>query len=176
MNAFFDMLSGTPTWVWVLLVFLVIRGVQASRPGLVQPWRLAILPVIFTALGLYGVAMVLPAGVLPWLIWLACVAIAVPLGQAMGRGVKVLADHQHCVMQLPGSWSTLVLILCIFVLKYALGYQAAVNPMVVNELWFTVFDAGVSGVVAGLFIGRFMAIMKSYRQAPSQNLLPASAD
>ena len=173
MESFVDMLEGTPAWVWVLLVFLIIRGVQAAKPGVVRPWRLAILPILFTLLGLHGLITVLPPGVLPWIIWLAALAMSIPLGLSMAQATPVRADHQHKLMALPGSWSTLILILCIFASKYALGYQLALNPQLAYEVWFVVVDAGVAGIVAGLFIGRFTGLFKKYKSAPSENLVQA---
>jgi hypothetical protein len=170
MQSFIDMLIGTPAWVWVLLAFLVFRGWQATRPGLVQPWRLAILPIIFTLLGIYGLVTVL-SGVLPWIIWLVFLVMTYPMGLAMAQRTPVQAYHQNGVMALPGSWSTLILILCIFVSKYALGYNLAMKPQLAHEVWFIVVDSGVAGVVAGLFIGRFIGLMKKYKEAPGENLL-----
>ena len=43
----FAILSHTPSWVWVLLAFLVYRGVIAMRPRDVSPSRSLIIPVIF---------------------------------------------------------------------------------------------------------------------------------
>lgn len=173
MESFVDMLAGTPAWVSVLLVFLVFRGWQATRPGLVQPWRLAILPIIFTLLGIYGLVTVL-SGVLPWIIWLVFLVMTYPMGLAMAQRTPVQAYHQNGVMALPGSWSTLILILCIFVSKYALGYNLAMNPQLAQQEWFIVVDAGVAGIVAGLFIGRFVGLLRKYKATPIQNLLGQS--
>jgi hypothetical protein len=173
MESFIDMLAGTPVWVWVLLAFLVFRGLQGARPGVVQPWRLAVLPVIFTALGIYSLVTVL-SGVLPWLIWLGFVAMAYPMGLAMAQRTPVRADHQHGLMGLPGSWSTLVLVLCVFVSKYALGYSLAMNPELAQHVGFVLVDSGVAGTVAGLFIGRFVGLLSKFKAAPSENLLGAT--
>jgi hypothetical protein len=111
------------------------------------------------------------SGVLPWIIWLVFLVMTYPMGLAMAQRTPVQAYHQNGVMALPGSWSTLILILCIFVSKYALGYNLAMKPQLAHEVWFVVVDSGVAGVVAGLFIGRFIGLMKKYKEAPGENLL-----
>lgn len=49
-----DMVEGTPIWVWVLLVYLIVRGVKATKAGTTRFWRLLIIPLLFTTIGLYG--------------------------------------------------------------------------------------------------------------------------
>lgn len=174
MDSFVDMLVGTPFWVWLLLIFLLVRGVQAARPNILKPWRLAILPLIFTLLGVYGLATMLQ-GLLPWVIWFGFLLMSCPIGVLMVHSTEVRADHIHQLIGLPGSWSTLILILCIFSAKYAIGYAMAVQPELAKEVWFLLVNAGTAGTVVGLFIGRFVGLIRKYRAAPSENLLNGKA-
>ncbi len=47
-------LRHTPIWVWVLLAFLIYRGIMMLRPREVSPSRMLIIPVVFLVWGLTG--------------------------------------------------------------------------------------------------------------------------
>ena len=166
MDTYIEMLAGTPTWVWVLLVFLVIRGIKASRTGVVKLWRLAIIPGIFTAMGLYSLFVTVAFSYFSFFTWLFTTAIGILLGYAITRQVKVRSDPDKGLIEIPGSWLTLVLILCIFVSKYALAYQMEIDPEIVGNEGYIFVDAAVSGLLAGLFVGRFFTYWDKYRKAP----------
>ena len=40
-------LENTPVWVWVLLAFLIYRGIVALNPRAVDPRRALVLPIVF---------------------------------------------------------------------------------------------------------------------------------
>lgn len=170
MEAFMEMLAGTPTWVWVLLVFLVIRGIKSSRTGVAQLWRLAIIPGIFTVMGLYSLFVTLEFTAFSFFSWLITAAIGIAFGYAITRHVVVRADRDKGLIEIPGSWLTLVLILCIFASKYALSYQLEMDPEIVGNEGYIFIDAAVSGVIAGLFFGRFFTYWDKYRKAPNESL------
>ncbi len=50
--SFARILSGTPTWVWILLAVLVSRGMKALKGGTAPIGKLAIVPLVFAAWGL----------------------------------------------------------------------------------------------------------------------------
>lgn len=160
-----DILAGTPAWVWVLLVFLVYRGIQASRPGVVQFWRLLILPVVFGIWGIYSVLTEFTGWLGPAVL-AAAFAVGMWLGAIPARSVQVRADRQRGLIGLPGSWGTLVYVMVIFVAKYVLGATLDIHPPVAQQAWFVVVYAGIDGFLVGMFAGQLRELWRKYQVAP----------
>jgi len=165
MDTVSDIIGGTPTWVWVLLVFLIIRGVQATKTGVMPFWRLLIIPTLFTGWGLLGLLTTLQLTAFSVGTWVIAIVAGCLAGRHMARDVTLRADKPRGLVELPGSVFTLVLILVIFAAKYVLGYQLAVNPDNARSAIYVFFDAGISGLVAGLFIGRVWIYHRKYQAA-----------
>lgn len=170
MGSISNVVSGTPTWVWVLLVYLIIRGIKATKTAVIQFWRLLIIPLVFTIWGLAGLLTTLQFTALSAGTWIAAIIIGCYLGSLAARGVAIRANKSRGLIELPGSPFTLVLILAIFAAKYVLGYQLATDPAAAQSSLYVFFDAGISGLVAGLFIGRVWNYYQKYRAVQDTDL------
>lgn len=170
-----DILQGTPAWVWILLAYLILQGVAAMKTRIILFWRLLIIPSVFTIMGLYGVIKILHFNALAVGAWLVAIAIGCYLGVLLVRHIAIRANQSKGLVELPGSPVTLVLILVIFVVKYAIAYRLAIDPLSARQAWFIVFDAGISGLVTGMFVGRVWIYYKKYKAAPEVDLTPRIA-
>lgn len=56
MNMLQHLASQTPTWVWLLLAFLITRGIAAMKPGETSLQKLAVVPVLFTVWGAWSIS------------------------------------------------------------------------------------------------------------------------
>ncbi|KAF1017111.1 MAG: hypothetical protein GAK31_00370 [Stenotrophomonas maltophilia] len=56
MNMLPQLLSHTPIWVWLLLAFLLSRGVAAMKPSETSLQKLAIVPALFAAWGAWSIS------------------------------------------------------------------------------------------------------------------------
>lgn len=88
-----------------------------------------------------------------------CVGMLLGYGQGYWQRIEV--DRQRLRLRIRGTWSTLIIILIIFFTKYYFGYQSAVDPRLLTNTAFELSMLLVSGITAGLFIGRL--IYYSYR-------------
>lgn len=165
MNFGLQMLANTPLWVWALLAVLLHLGIRALRPSTAPLRRIAILPTIFFVWGLYGLYAMhafTAQRILPW-------AAALATGTVIGVGIAALhpirADKLRNLVHLPGSALTLVLALAIFATKYAFGVLHAIAPARFAEPQFWLTELAVSGVLTGMFIGRFAGLWRQYRAA-----------
>ena len=70
---------------------------------------------------------------------------------------------KHSLIQIPGSWDTLLVILIIFIAEYYLGYEKATNPILVAQFSFKVSLLVLSGVCTGLFLGRLFCYKSHYK-------------
>lgn len=170
MDHVWRILAGTPWWVWVLLVVLVQRGIKALKPATGPLWRFAIIPVIFLAWGISSLIADLGLTALSVGGYLVALLVGTGLGWAMMTGVALRVDRERGLVRVPGGPATLILILVIFIVKYMIGVWLGMDPAVVARTWFVLLDCGVSGLVAGMFAGRFAQMARRYRTAPQEDL------
>jgi hypothetical protein len=118
------MIKSTPPWVWLLLAFLLYRGIKALSPRTMTPRRM-LLPIVFFVWALVGIFFELRN--------LPVFAAALALGGALGwqlalRQPRASLDSASSLVHRPGSAMTLVLIGIGFSLKYALSAFLARHP------------------------------------------------
>ncbi|QGZ66647.1 DUF6622 family protein [Paraburkholderia acidisoli] len=163
--SFQAILQGTPTWVWVLLVFLLSRGVKALKGGTAPLSRLALVPAIFAV---WGATHLLTDPFASWaaaLAWLAAVCAGIAGGLHLARRSGFSVDPVARTVTLPGSAVPLVLIVVIFAAKFWLGVAHATVTDAAAHAQYATLGAAVSGVVAGIFAGRFLSYVQAMRNA-----------
>jgi hypothetical protein len=163
-------LSGTPVWVWVLLAFLVSRGLKALKGGTAPLSKLAIVPVVFTGWGIMHLIHEPSANWHTALAWIIGAALGLAVGVALAQSGGMTVDREAGTVTLPGSAVPLVLILLTFASKFWLGVELATTHAGADSM-FVLLDGLVSGVTAGIFAGRFLVYWLGFRQAG----VPASA-
>jgi hypothetical protein len=165
-----QIVAGTPPWVWALLALLLYLGIRALRPTTGPLWRIAILPTVFFVWGLYGLAASNGLSAQRAVPWLVALAVGTIMGFAIAGLRPIRADRIHGLVHVPGGPFTLVLSLLIFAIKYVFGVLHAMDPAAFADarLWLT--ELAVSGVLTGMFIGRFAGLWRQYRAAPDEDL------
>ncbi len=166
MHAVETAVRGTPTWVWVLLVYLLIRGAQAVRGGTTVFWRLAVVPAIFMAWGVAHLFQSTHTGAISAVAWIGSLFIGAVVGRMLFKSIPVQADRNQGLITLPGSWTPLILMMGIFTSKYWIGYKLAVTPVHGVDPSFVVLDASISGAITGIFFGRLYTYWRKYQAAP----------
>ena len=147
----FQIVTNTPLWVWPLMMLVVWLGVLGLRSRTVPMWRLAILPVVGLVLSFVGIGQaVQPA--LALITWLVALAIALPLGDLLGRRRTVhrLDDGR---LEIAGGWFMLIFGLSIFAVRYALGVIFGMAPVLRADPAWIALAGGVGGFVAGIGLG-----------------------
>jgi hypothetical protein len=61
--------------------------------------------------------------------------------------------------------------LLIFATKYEFGFLHATQPALFAETRFWLSEVAISGMLAGMFIGRFAGLVRQYRAAPHEELV-----
>ncbi|HEY5234958.1 MAG TPA: hypothetical protein VIJ14_02170, partial [Rhabdochlamydiaceae bacterium] len=94
--------------------------------------------------------------------WILFLALGVYLGVKEVRSWHFHKDRHRKVITIPGNYSTLVLILLIFILKFFWGYFYATRTEV--PYWIYYWDTITSSLVTGFFVGRAVVFFKRYHQ------------
>lgn len=152
------MTASLPLWPFAILAGLVLLGLRQSRDRVVEPGAMARIALAMLGFSLYGVTTAFGTQVLPVAAW------AVGIAAAMLLGGPVLAPRglvrEGSAVRLPGSWLPLVLMVGIFVAKFALGFAAGVHAQVVHEAWFAAIASAVFGMFSGAFAVRAVAVQR----------------
>ena len=147
-----DIATGAPTWVYVLLVALVVLGVRRLKTR-ETPLLIALIPstafLIWSLVGVRAFAsqVGLASAIAAWLVGAACGAVSgvilpEPRGERLANGR----------VRQPGSWLPLILYLGVFVVRYACGAWAAIVSTQANTATALGIAVGAA-VTARLLVG-----------------------
>ena len=167
MGMLMQFLTGTPVWVWVLLVFLLWRGINGLKPAETSLAKLAIIPVIFAVWGVYGIVVhygVSVASLLPSLLGLAA---GTGFGWWLLRHLRITVDAATGRLHRPADYTLLPLLMTTFVVKYGFEATLAVNPAMAQSANFRIAHLLLSGIFTGIFIGKFLRYARARSQAAS---------
>ena len=158
----FEILKGTPFWVYLLLIVLIYKGIRALTPTTMRVKKLIILPAVFFILSLHKITN-------PYY-YILFLIIGIIVGWLLYLRVKVKADKDKKLIGLPGSVLPLILIILAFVKGYYFGYESAVHPEYLKQHWYILTSLIVSGVFSGIFIGRALIFSYKYYNALHEDL------
>jgi drug/metabolite transporter superfamily protein YnfA len=163
--------KSTPTWVWGLLGGLLLLGASQLRTQTRTQQRVVILPITMFGLALYGMTSAFyssgrfGAVIAVWLLAYAVATALVTRLPAPGGTVYNPASGQFTV---PGSAVPMALILGIFLTKYIVGVELAMQPALASDPAFALTVALLYGAFSGIFAGRTLRLLRLVpRHAPA---------
>ena len=175
MNIIFEIIKGaikcTPLWVWPLFAFLLYRGIKALKTRVVPLKKIFILPAVFISLGLYR--LMSSSGTIPLqnLWWLFAFTAGILLGFLLFKRSKIQADKKKYLIKLPGTTSTLIMVLAIFSIKYCFGCISALNPTLAKNIMFLHLKLVTSGIISGLTLGRSLLYFTKHKNSKHTDLI-----
>jgi hypothetical protein len=169
----------TPTWVWMLLAALIWLGASqmfARRAGLRRVLLMPIAMAVFSAWGMgsaFGAASQIVEILAVWL-GTACAVAALSLWLHRSAPAGTRYDAATEQLHLPGSGWPMLLILGIFLVKWAVGVELALQPPLAYDNAFALHSALVYGVFNGVFAARTGRLLRLARAgARSSSFIPA---
>ncbi len=162
----------TPAWVWFLLAVLLVLGISQCVPRRASQTRTAVLPAVMTAFALFGLVTAF-AGAQQWVsataLWLVCTVVctALALWLRPDAPTDTRFDPATRHFELPGSTVPLLMILGIFLTKYLVGVELALEPQLAGDLAFALGVAALYGMFNGLFTARFLRLWRLTRPTPA---------
>lgn len=152
-----NVLRGTPIWVWALLAGLLWLGLRQAREREAGLLQIAITPVAMLALSIWGMVSAFgpsPMFACVMLMWMFAGAVTLAV---IGRSRPPHGTQYHPAtrtFQLPGSWVPLLLIAGIFLTRYIVNVDVAIQPGLARDSQYTLVVGTVYGLCSGIFIGR----------------------
>lgn len=170
MEMIISIIKGTPWWVFAVFGYLCSVGWKARKTRVVSFKKLIIIPLIFSVWSLKSLNEKFGFGPLNLSIWAVAAAFGVYFGWLLVYSREVMADKSKGLLKIPGTWSSLVQFLLIFVCKYSFGVTYILHPEAKGSLIFFGSDIFLSGLLAGLFFGKLLGYSKKYLQASHTDL------
>ncbi|WP_110954897.1 DUF6622 family protein [Anaerosinus massiliensis] len=169
MEKIWQIVMHTPIWVYILLLYLIFVGVRAAKTRVTKLYHIVIMPMI-----LFTMSILMLVGTITecngvvvgsWSIGLVIGSIG---GWRQVKNNEIQVDRKNWLIRIPGSWSSMWIILLIFAIRYYFGYQKAILSIVVEQLWFKVSILGSSGLCTGLIIGKMLRYFVCFKNAESR--------
>lgn len=158
-----NFIKDTPIWVWVLLVFLIKRGITALSDREMRIERLFILPLIFLVWGIYSVIHETASTDAS----LAVMLVGLVAGIGIGWGIwnsqpRLRNGAEENVIIRAGTPITLILIVLLFIVKFGLTASLALWPVLFYSLHYNLLFGLLSGVLDGIFWGGTLNLYTSW--------------
>ncbi|HEX9719777.1 MAG TPA: DUF6622 family protein [Ramlibacter sp.] len=172
-------LNGTPPWVWGLLAGLVLLGLSQGRARTAGLARIAILPVAMIVLAVWGLMSAFrgsPQLGSVLLAWFAAAALSLAATASMAPPAGARYDAVSRMFSLPGSWVPMLLILGIFLTKYIVGVELAMQPALAHDGQYSLVVSAIYGLFSGIFTGRAVRLWRlASRPASAATAQPINA-
>lgn len=160
-----QILIHTPPWVWLLLAGLLLLGATRLRTRSVSRPRLLLLPLVLLGLGLTSTISSFTPAAAALAAWGAAFCGALLLGRRLPLPAGLRWDPTRRELQLPGSVLPMLLIVGIFLLRYAGTVSLVLHPDWRASTAVALPMAAAYGAIAGMLLGRVLALLRATRAA-----------
>ncbi|GLS13154.1 DUF6622 family protein [Hydrogenophaga electricum] len=167
-----DILRHTPVAVFVLLAGLLGLGLTQCFAREVRSRRVLVMGLAMASLSFYGVLSTFAGHTLAVPVWLGAAVVSY-LGtahRAPPAGTRYDVVRQR--FSIPGSVIPLILILAVFLTKYAVGVALVLHPELVRHAPTAWGISALYGLFSGLFAGRAMRLLHLARRTALATTVP----
>ncbi|MBV6823679.1 DUF6622 family protein [Pseudomonas sp. PD9R] len=156
----FDILRGTPLWVYAVFFILTYYGVSACFKSHESKRSLQITPLIFVAISLVSLNFSQGAAI-PLSVYALGLLAGWILALRFYSYQSVERDGERLV--LGGTVKVLVVYWGFFAWRYYSGYQAAMHPELADEVLAVAWSALGAGLINGLIVGRSLRLLRFFK-------------
>ena len=148
-------LQSTPFYIWILLLFLIKKGMKSSEEAPINITKSLIVPTVFIIWGLDSICRS-SENIIILFINLICYFLFMVGGSRVG--FLLYQKYQRCfkvdsVVYKSKCYLPFIIILINFTMKYILNVFSSVLPWIKSFIGFHILYSGLSGISSGLFIG-----------------------
>lgn len=160
-NIISRIVSGTPFYVWIIFIFLITRGINASKDGELSFSKMFIMPFIFIVWGLEKLFTSFSYLGISMIAYTAFIGLGILVSYFLYSRYRKLYIKDSSVFR-TGSYLPMTIMMTNFFVKYLLNVAMSVNPVLYNTLFFNILYSLLSGFSVGLFIGGILQAYNAY--------------
>ena len=169
-GAVWNIISQTPWWVYLLFFYLFSIGIRASKTNIVHLYKLFFIPLVFVFFSIHTLVSTVTIDIFTLTTWFCAILIGSVLGWFQLSKYKLIIDKKNKLIQMPGTWTTLIFILIVLTMKYYFSYELAVDPTLAEHTEFEIAMLSTLSVFTGLFIGKLLYVIHCFSSMESTPL------
>lgn len=144
-------LKGTPFWFWIILIYVIKKGLDYRKEGVVSVKRAFLIPVIFIGGGIaqsFGLGYQLDS----LMTYLAALIVGACFGIVLYSANQTFYMKDN-VFTRRGSWLPMFIILANFIVKDFFNVYLSLDANILSSLTFNIVYSILAGLVGGLILG-----------------------
>jgi hypothetical protein len=160
-----------PLYVYFLFLGLLYIGIKRCFSRVIKTQRLFLSPICFTLLSVRGMLTLFEITPFDFSFWTVGCAAGIVFGYLHVKNNLITASHQKQLIQLPGDWSILCLIMLVFSIEFSIHYSIQARWPITETLQFKYVSLALLGIIAGTSIGRTLHYYLKYTHSKNANLI-----
>jgi len=152
-----DLDSYTPIYVSFILTMLLWKGLKAKDAFSIRWKDLTIIPIalicwtVYSIIRDYELVFILP--------WLMSASLGIGLGLLVSHRRSALFDKRKKIVEFPGSWVPMILLLFIFSLRIIIGVTWGEHPDLKGNLKLFVVE-NLETILSAMFLVKLLGSRK----------------
>lgn len=167
----FSFLVNTPKYVYAIFFYLLYGGLKATKERTVSIYKSMLLTMAFAGISLDLLIKILSINMDVLAVWIFSLGMGIWFGWLQVKRIDIKVDKLKKLLLLPGTWTTLCIVLCVFSLKYYIGYQRFNDPHIMEDIFFQISALSISGISTGIMVGRLLNYFNRLRNAEHTDLV-----
>jgi hypothetical protein len=151
----------TPWWVYAIFIVVVLAGLNSLRHRKIYVKQLLIIPTLLAIWNLAWLNERIHEHYHLLVYWLIGIVFGFFIGEKTVNHWVIRGDKNKQRIYLAPTYSTLILGLLIFAIRYSFEYSYLTHPELATSLYPQ--DAAVSGIFTGIFAGRTINIFRKFK-------------
>jgi hypothetical protein len=156
----YDILRGTPLWVYAVFFILTYYGVRGCFKSHESKRSLQFTPAVFVAISLVSLNFTQGAAI-PLSVYALGMLAGWVLALRFYSYQGVVRDGERLVLN--GTAKVLLVYWGFFAWRYYSGYQEAMYPELVDGVSAVATSALASGIINGLIVGRSLRLLRFFK-------------
>lgn len=163
-----EIFIGTPLWVWILLFFLIKRGIAISQERPINLSKMFLVPMIFMIWGFDK--MITKFSHLGYCLisYTIFILLGILIGYLLYQKYQTFFEKETVIFR-KKCYLPLIIILINFFVKYFLNVTLGISLSFYDNISFNIIYSAINGLSVGLFFGGIFYTF--YIQSKLNNLI-----
>ncbi|MGG2093389.1 hypothetical protein AB1283_11845 [Bacillus sp. S13(2024)] len=147
-----EVLMRTPLWVWILLYFLIRRGIAISQERQVNLSKMFLVPMIFMIWGFDKIITKFSYLGYCLISYTFFILPGILIGYLLYKKYQIFFKKETAMFR-KKCYLPLIIILVNFFVKYLLNISLGISSSFYDNISFNIMYSAISGLSVGLFFG-----------------------